>query len=57
MKLRSKFLICFMSLIFVVGIITLTGCSSVPPEQSGSSIPWNEPASWENSGFKPGVGF
>ena len=57
MKLRVKFLLGFIGIVLFVGMFFISGCSSVPPEQSGSSIPWNEPASWENSGFKPGMGF
>ncbi|MDX9703166.1 MAG: hypothetical protein RBU23_09000 [Candidatus Auribacterota bacterium] len=35
----------------------LNGCSTVPPEQEGSSIPWAQPEQWENSQLKTGVGF
>jgi len=39
-------------------MMTLAGCSTVPEEADGSSIPWAQPESWENSGFRmPGVGF
>ena len=37
--------------------LMMSGCSTVPPEQEGSSIPWAQPEEWENNQMKTGVGF
>ncbi len=42
--------------VFILTCFSIVGCSTVPPEGSGSNIPWSQPEEWEQSGMK-GIGF
>ena len=55
-------MICFRNLsvlllfVFILTCLGTVGCSTVPPEGSGSYIPWSQPEEWEQGGMK-GLGF